>query len=380
MKTRQSILIADDEAGPREALNQILKPFFQIYNASNGSEALTLVRSKHLDLVILDLNMPGLSGTEVLGEIKKIKGNIEVIILTGYGSMKTAVEALRLGASDYILKPFNIAEMMDIVNRTLSKKDHHDRLSEFLTQLEYAFGKQSSVRDIRDGLARDPGLLKSFREILAGTFETHSENEKDLPLEFVRLLTETLEAKDPFTLGHSNRIHYYSSLMAQDLKLGPEEQRDLQMGAYLHDIGNLGIEVKTLYKEGAYTREEHLLIQKHVEIGFELIGPIDLPKRVVSIIRNHHELYNGSGYPDGLTREEIPLLTRIVAIAECLDAMLTERPYRKIFPLDRVVHEFKRCSGVQFDPVLVEKLLGIIREKGENILPKRLKPNRALEA
>ncbi|HEY5648590.1 MAG TPA: response regulator, partial [Nitrospiria bacterium] len=246
MKPRHSILIADDEAGPREALNLILKPFFGVYHAENGTEAVNLIRSRHIDLVILDLNMPGLKGTDVLREIKKIKPRVEVIILTGQGSMKTAVEALRLGASDYILKPFNIAEMMGIVNRTLSKKGHLDRLNEFLTRLEYVFGKQSSVGDIRDGLANDPGLLDSFREILTGTAGVGSEQENGLSLEFVRLLVDTLDAKDPYTVGHSNRVNYYSSLLAQGFKLDPDEQRDLQTGAYLHDIGNLGIDVRTL--------------------------------------------------------------------------------------------------------------------------------------
>ncbi|HEY5649063.1 MAG TPA: HD domain-containing phosphohydrolase, partial [Nitrospiria bacterium] len=137
---------------------------------------------------------------------------------------------------------------------------------------------------------------------------------------------------------------------------------------------------RTLYKEGTYTREEQELIRKHVEIGFELVVPIGLPHRVASIIRNHHELYNGSGYPDKLKGEEIPFLTRIVTIAEFLDAMLTDRPYRKALSLDQIKNEFKRCSGIQFDPDLVERLLAIIKERGEKILPRHLPTIRPLNA
>jgi putative nucleotidyltransferase with HDIG domain len=187
----------------------------------------------------------------------------------------------------------------------------------------------------------------------------------------VRVLSETLESKDPFTHGHSSRVNYYSNLLAQKLDLSQAELRDLQVGAYLHDIGKLGVDTKIIYKEGPFTREELLLMRKHPEIGVELVSPIGLSHRVTSIIRHHHEFYDGSGYPDGLKGEAIPLITRIVSTSESFDAMVTDRPYRKALPLNEIIAELKRYAGVQFDPYLVQLLLQIIEEKGEDIFPKR---------
>jgi putative nucleotidyltransferase with HDIG domain len=380
MESRQSILIVDDEAGPREALNMILKPFYGVYNAVDGHQAMEMIRKTDLDMVILDLRMPGFQGTDILREIKKEKSQVEVVILTGFGSLKTAVDAIRLGAADYLLKPFNVAEVISVINRILAKKKQRDQFSDFLNELGSLVGYDSTLEEVRHSVTNKPALLESLKEIFKRVTEPgeliHSGNH----LEFVRVLSETLENKDPFTHGHSSRVNYFSNLLAQKLNLSQAELRDLQVGAYLHDIGKLGVDTKIIYKEGSFTRQELLLMRRHPEIGVDLVTPIGLSQNVVSIIRHHHEFYNGTGYPDGLKGEAIPVLTRIVSTSESFDAMVTDRPYRKALPLKEIVDELKRYAGVQFDPYLVQLLLEIIEEKGEEILPKQFQPTRSITA
>jgi cyclic di-GMP phosphodiesterase len=371
MDPRQSILIVDDEAGPREALNMILKPFYGVYNASDGNQALEMLRKTDVDLVIVDLKMPGLQGTDVLREIKRENNRVEVVILTGFGSLKTAMDAIRMGAADYLLKPYNVAEIISVINRILDKKKHRDLLTDFLTQLGDMVGSECSIQMVRDSLNNKPALAESLKEIFDRITGPVAFNQAGNHLEFVRVLSETLENKDPFTHGHSSRVNYYSNLLAQKLDLTQTELRDLQVGAYLHDIGKLGVDTKIIYKEGSFTRQELLMMRRHPEIGVDLVTPIGLSQGVVSIIRHHHEYYDGSGYPDGLKGDSIPLLTRIVSTSETFDAMVTDRPYRKALPIDSIVAELKRCAGTQFDPYLVKLLLEIIEEKGEEIFPNR---------
>jgi putative nucleotidyltransferase with HDIG domain len=324
--------------------------------------------------------MPGFQGTDILREIKKEKSQVEVVILTGFGSLKTAVDAIRLGAADYLLKPFNVAEVISVINRILAKKKQRDQFSDFLNELGSLVGYDSTLEEVRHSVTNKPALLESLKEIFKRVTEPgeliHSGNH----LEFVRVLSETLENKDPFTHGHSSRVNYFSNLLAQKLNLSQAELRDLQVGAYLHDIGKLGVDTKIIYKAGSFTRQELLLMRRHPEIGVDLVTPIGLSQNVVSIIRHHHEFYNGTGYPDGLKGEAIPVLTRIVSTSESFDAMVTDRPYRKALPLKEIVDELKRYAGVQFDPYLVQLLLEIIEEKGEEILPKQFQPTRSITA
>jgi len=377
MESRQSILIVDDEAGPREALNMILKPFYGVYSAVDGHQAMDMIRKTELDMVILDLKMPGFQGTDILREIKKENSRVEVVILTGFGSLKTAVDAVRLGAADYLLKPFNVAEIISVINRILAKKKHRDQLTNFLNELGSMVGYDSTLEEVRHSLTNKPALVDSLRKFFSQVLEPGNLIQSGNHLEFVRVLSETLENKDPFTHGHSSRVNYYSNLLAQKLNLSQAELQDLQVGAYLHDIGKLGVDTKIIYKEGSFTRQELLLMRRHPEIGVDLVSPIGLSQNVVSIIRHHHEFFNGTGYPDGLKGEAIPLLTRIVSTSESFDAMITDRPYRKALPLKEIVDELKRFAGLQFDPNLVQLLLEIIEEKGEEVLPKRFQPSQS---
>lgn len=374
MQPRHRILIVDDDAGPRESLNMILKPFYIIYLASNGEEALAMVKQYPIDLVVLDLKMPGLQGTDILKEIKRQHSDIEVIVLTGYGSLKSAVESIRYGAADYLLKPFNVAEIISVINKTLHKKKVYDDLKGFLKELGQTVGMDADPKTVKQDLKEHQDVLQRVKTLINKPLTDAPSSPNVRCLDFVKVLTDTLDKKDPYTYGHSSRVNYYANLIAQKLDLSQAELDNLQIGAFLHDIGKVGIENKIITKEGKFDNQELKIARRHPEIGTELVAPIGLPHEVTSVIRHHHEFYDGTGYPDGLKGEAIPLLARIVSLAEVFDAMVSNRPYRKALPLAEAINEVKRCSGTQFDPKLVDILLRLIEEKGENLLPEHLYP------
>jgi len=374
MQPRHRILIVDDDAGPRESLNMILKPFFNIYLASNGEEALSMIKQYPIDLVILDLKMPGIQGTEVLKEIKRQHSEIEVIVLTGYGSLKSAIESIRYGAADYLLKPFNVAEIISVINKTMNKKKLYDDLKGFLKELGQLIGMDADPMSVKQGLKKHEDLFMRVRALINKPLNEETNPQSVRCLDFVKVLTDTLDKKDSYTYGHSSRVNFYANLIAQKLNLSQEELDDLQIGALLHDIGKIGIENKVILKGEKFDDRELQMARRHPEMGVELVAPIGLSARVTSVIRHHHEFFDGTGYPDGLKEEAIPLLARIVSLAEVFDAMVSDRPYRKALSLAEATKELKRCAGTQFDPKLVDILVKLIEERGESFLPQHLNP------
>lgn len=342
MAKKANILIIEDEQGSRDSLWMILKPFNNLYSAENGQKALDILEEREIDLVTMDLRMPGLQGVDLLRDIKRRKPSIEVIIITGYGSLKSAMDGIRYGAADYLLKPFNVAELLSATNRALEKKHRLDALRDFLSNLAVLEGNI-------DGKPTDY-------------------------LQFARVLANTLESRDKTTYHHSVRVNIYANLIADQLNLSSEEHQNLELGSFLHDIGKLGIDNRILFKEGKLDEQEMEAARKHTEIGANLVTPLDLSTEIVSIIRHHHEQFDGKGYPDKLKGEQIPILTRIISLVESFDAMIADRPYRKALPLDQVIAELKRCSGTQWDTQLVDVLLEIIAVKGDEILPEFIDP------
>jgi len=372
MQTKPNILIVDDEAGPRESLKMILKPFYGIYTAETGGKALQIVKNEEIDLVTLDLKMPDLHGTEVLREIKKISGDVEVVIITGFGSLKSAVEGIRLGASDYLLKPFNVSEIVSIINRTLEKKRLYDQLKGFLQDLGNLVGLETNLNEVRNNLNEKYSFLEEVKRILDKN-KNGTQGEATIGnLGFAKTLAELFESKDIYSKGHSTRVSHYADLIAQKLNLSQKQREFLQMAAYIHDIGKIGIENRIILKEDKFTEEEMEATRKHPTIGVDLVAPIGIPPEVLEVIRHHHERLDGQGYPDGLKNQEIPFLARILTIADAFDAMVNDQPFRTRMSLETIGSELETCSGTQFDPDIVRAFLTIIREEKEKLLPSNL--------
>lgn len=335
MNSTPRILVVDDELGPREALRMILRDDYDVVTASNGNQALDYLDSSEFDLAILDIRMPDINGIELLAKVKQKAPETEVVMITAYASVDTATNALRNGALDYLIKPFEISAVKEVVEKGLSRR----------TSSAAAKNRLSELQVTNDSLRYE--IEKAYNNIQKHYMET------------VRSLVAAIDAKDSYTKGHQERVAVFSTLLGEALNLPREELDLLQQAAILHDIGKIGIPELILRKTTKLTIEEFEIIKQHPAIGAEIISPVEFLKDAVPIILHHHEKYDGTGYPEGISSEQIPLGARIITVADAVDAMLSDRPYAQARSLSQVREELRICSGTHFDPELAEAALKI---------------------
>ena len=370
MLKRARILIVDDQLGPRKSLEMILSPFFETFSVEAGDKALKQLQEQPFDVVTMDLKMPGIGGIDLLRHIKQVHVDTEVIIITGFGELSTAREAIRLGAACYLLKPFNFGDVLTEVNRAVEKKKQVDRLKNFLNEMGALVGFDVEVGKGMRHLKEDPSLLNRVKQIFDQTDQEIEVQRQMNYFEFFRILIETIEKRDPYAHGHSGRVNYYANTIAQRLNLSSQEKEDLQIGSYLHDIGKLGIDPEIIRKKGKYTQKEFDAIKQHTEVGVSLVAPLSLSPNVLNVIRHHHEQYIGGGYPEGLQGKEIPILAQIVTVADAFDAMVSDYPYeyKKVRSLEEAKAEIKNCKSVQFDPDVADALIQTIEVEKERLI------------
>jgi response regulator RpfG family c-di-GMP phosphodiesterase len=359
---RARVLVVDDELGPRESLRMILRPTHEVLTASDGSEALEVLRSNPVDLVTLDLNMPGIQGEELMRVVRREFPNVEVIVITGYGSVDSAVEGLRFGICDYIQKPFDVVKVLTAVSRGLSQRQGRRQLAGFLEHLGELLGRGEEVTRILERIESCPRIRGQVGSLLAELEEARpgEERERVRTSSFLEVLAETIEAQHEFMRGHAQRTSFYGGLICDRLCLSPHEQEQVRIAAFLHDVGKIGVPSELLARPGALDPQERRAVERHPVIGVGLVEPLGLPAEVSMAIRHHHEWWDGRGYPDGLFGAQIPMAARIVAVADAYDAMTSDRPYRRALSQQVAVDELKRFSGVQFDPMIVKEFLCIV--------------------
>jgi putative two-component system response regulator len=321
-------LIVDDEIRLRQVLVQLMRSDgFQCVEAANGAEALEVLARQGVQLVISDLRMPKMDGTELLREIRARYPDIAVVIISANVDVQVAVQCLAIGAMDYLVKPYQLEEVRARVAQALEKR----RL----------------IIENRD-----------YQERLEERVMVQSRRMEELYLAGVQAMTEALEAKDPYTRGHSVRVSDYSAVIARGLGISGELLRQIEVGGHLHDIGKIGVREDVLNKVGPLTAEEYQHVMAHPVIGWNILRPLlgDTPA-ALNIVRYHHERLDGRGIPDGLAGDRIPLEARIAAAADALDAMTSDRPYRTLeMTLEMAVEELARHSGTQFDPDVVRSI------------------------
>lgn len=310
------ILVIDDEPVVRALMAEILaRAGHDVVDADSAGRALELLDDNELALVISDIVMPGLSGFELLDEVRSRRPSLPVLLVTGSGTQDNLSEALAHGAAGLVTKPFTHAELRERVTSVLARASQGER-------------------EVRERVVA-PALTSA--------------------------LASAVTARDITTGGHSERLVDLACRLAVELALGPAELDAIRLGASLHDIGKIGIPDSVLLKPGPLERDERLLMESHTLIGDRLLEPV--PELAVArpIVRSHHERWDGLGYPDRLAGEEIPLGARIVAVADALEAMSALRPYR--LPLDRdvIVAELEAGRGSQWDPRIVTAALGLMR-------------------
>ena len=359
-----NILIVDDEIGPRESLRMVLKPNYNVYTVENGYAAIQMIQQVEMDVLTLDLKMPGINGIETLKEIRMIAPDVMVIIITGYGTLKTAIEAIRYGVFDYIPKPFNVPEILSIIDKSIQRRRLNLKVKEVL-------GTCFNQQLLNEPAAKaDAPLQEENKGIADCKWDEINLSDTQSCLEFAKVLAYTLEEKDPYTSGHSERVCYYSDFISKRLSLSPKERSELQIASYLHDIGKIGISNRFINKKGTLTPTDWVVIKQHTKKSIELLVPLNLSRDIISYIQHHHERYDGTGYPDGLAGERIPLGARIIAISDSYDSMTSDRPYRKPLTNGDAKSELLKNAGKQFDPKLVSLFLDVLKEMEEVFLVK----------
>jgi putative two-component system response regulator len=351
---KPTVLVIDDEAGPRDALKVILRPFFNIRSAESAQAAIDVLSQQRIDLITLDQKLPDRQGLDLLQEIKHDHADIEVIIITGYGSLKSAMEGIRHGAAGYLLKPFNVTELITLVNQTLEKKQRLDYLRRYLHTSAGLWGSEAEC-------------AQAWREMRAGYEAIGRSSGQTLPwgdetADLLPMLSDLLEAKDRQLLNHCSRVSFYATLLANRTNLTVNEQKSLALGAFLHDIGKIGKDPYRFADDEIVAADRMHVLRAHPEIGSKIVTPLNLPAAAGQIIAYHHERWDGSGYPHGLRGDGIPILARIVCLAQAFDHLTAELPDRVALSIDDATRFLAEHGGTYFDPALTALFIQVVQE------------------
>ncbi|HQU72375.1 MAG TPA: response regulator [Calditrichia bacterium] len=318
MAQTKSLLVIDDDPHYGEMLKDALTFFgYKVFLAYSATGGLDIVKRERLDLIISDINTPSANGIQLARQLTNMFLDIPLIMVTGSNSSVDLREAMALGVSDYLFKPVNIDELPIVIEKNLERR------------------RQESRR---------------LRE-----------NKSDILLKALRALLRALDAKDPYTCGHSQRVVRLAMLVGNHLKLSTDQLYTLQLASFLHDIGKIGMPDKILNKADGLEDYELNIARDHPVVGSEIIGEIEELSEVASIVRHHHERYDGKGYPDQLKGEAIPYFARILSIIDCYEALVSDRVYRKGIGQSKALAEIERNAGTQFDPGLARVFVEVMR-------------------
>jgi PAS domain S-box-containing protein len=348
---RGRILVVDDEPPICALLIEGLTPEgFECRATSSGAEAIKLLECERFDALISDLRMPGVSGLALLETARTKYPWMSFLIATGVDNVRVGVDAMKQGADDYILKPFRLETVALAVDRALEKKRLELELEAYRERLE------DMVQERTEQLQ---AAVKSVQQTYDEIQETYDET--------LKALADALAMKDTETREHTGRVAHYSLKIAKAANCTPEQVVQILRGSYLHDIGKIGIPDAILKKPGKLTPEEVAVMRTHSRVGYEFVCHIPFLAPAAEIVLAHQESYDGTGYPQGLKGEAIPLGARIFAVADTLDAMTSDRPYRRALPWSAAFNEIRRESGRQFDPQVVEAFFTIPEEVWQDI-------------
>jgi putative nucleotidyltransferase with HDIG domain len=330
------ILIVDDDAAVRNVIGQLLREEgYDTTLVDNAESALELARAEEFPLVISDMRMPGKDGAWLRDRLHEARPDTAIIMLTAFGDTEDAVESLHKGATDYLLKPPKVTDLVRAIEQALSRRRLEQARQRYRTSLE---------RRVRDRTAE---LQQALRD-LETTYTTT-----------LWALVAALDAREHEVSNHSQRVVRYTLAIARRLGVPDQALPDIGRGALLHDIGKIGITDAILLKPGKLTEQEWVVMRSHPQIGFDILKAIPFLGSPAEIVLSHQERFDGTGYPRGLAGLGVPLGARIFAIADTYDAITSDRPYRKRQAPEAARQEIERCSGTQFDPGCVQAFLTI---------------------
>ena len=335
------ILLVDDEPEIINVLSDLLSEQYDCSSAGSAEEALALLSEESFHLVISDITMKGMSGLQMVPHVLKVAPQTVVVLVSGAQTIESAVEALRVGAFDYIMKPFDLRQVEAVVKRALEHYELRESKRRYENQLEELVEQRTVELD---------RALDSVEDAYRVT---------------LKALAAALETRDHETHGHSQRVVSFSLRLGYELRLDQDQLKSLELGSLLHDIGKIGVPDAILRKPGALDEEEWIKMRKHPLHGQQILCGIEFLEGASRVVAQHHEKWDGSGYPLGLIGEDIDLNARIFAVADAFDALTSDRVYRTAQSYEAAAAELDRCSGQHFDPQVVEAFHRVSQEEWE---------------
>ena len=326
-QSNYKIIAVDDEQGIIDSLSIFLKRSgYSFTGVTTPQEAVEKVRNEHFDLMILDFIMTPIHGDEVVEEIRKFNKELYILLLTGHKDLAPPLETIRrLDIQGYCEKSDKFDQLLLLIESGIKSIEQMNQIKEINQDLEKAY------------------------------------------MESVETLRQTVEARDKYTKGHSDRVSAYSVLLGKKLGLSAQEINTLKIGGLFHDIGKIGVPDSILLKTTKLADDEYSQIKNHPSIGEHILSSATIFRDILPIVKHHHERYDGKGYPSQLKGEEIPYLARVTAVADSFDAMSSRRTYRDSLPIEKVKQELKENSGTQFDPEMAQAFIEIIENNYEEI-------------
>jgi putative nucleotidyltransferase with HDIG domain len=350
-RAKVRILIVDNEPSIGRLLADKLRPQgFDCAGCRSGQEALNLLDLHKFDAILSDFHMPSMNGLELMRLVRERDPQLAFMLITAVDDARVAIQAMREGSDDYLLKPLDLSAVLVSVKRMLERRKLRIELENYRSHLEEIVEQRT----------------EELRMALRQVGRTYDET--------LEALASAMDLRDNTTAGHSRRVMAYCVEIAKALGCNEEELRTIARGALLHDIGKIGIADAILAKPSSLTYEERATMETHVRIGYTLLSRVAFLASAAEIILAHHERFDGNGYPRQLAGREIPLGARIFAVADALDAMTSDRPYRAALPFAAAREEILRESGKQFDPRVVSTFLRIDENVWKNIREGKLTP------
>lgn len=328
------IIVVDDEEGIIDSLSIFLKRSgYEFTGVTDPLEAIEKVKNEHFDLMLLDFIMTPIHGDQVVEEIRKFNKELYILLLTGHKDLAPPLETIRrLDIQGYCEKSDKFDQLLLLIESGIKAISQMNMIKEMNVELKDTYDK----------------LERAY-------------------MESIQTLRYTVEAKDTYTRGHSDRVSEYSVLIGKHLGLSDDDLKTIQVGGLFHDIGKIGVPDSILLKTDKLTDDEYSEIKNHPTIGAHILSTATIFQDIIPIVKHHHEKYDGFGYPGKLKGEDIPYFARIAAVADTFDAMTSKRTYRDALPIDVVKEEIKRCKGTQFDPNIADVFLDILENDYDEI-------------
>lgn len=335
-----ALLVVDDEEPIRNALKRFLTgQQYVVHLAGSGSEALSVLREQEIALMLADIRMPGLSGIDLVPQALEIAPDLAVVMLSAINDATTAALCMQRGAVDYLTKPLELDDLARAVQGALRRRE---TLMEG-RRLDYQLKEELASR--------------------AAEWERESANTHRITVATLEAMVNAMEARDPYLRGHSARVADLAATIAAHLDLSDDDVEQVRLAGRLHDIGKVGTREAVMNKPGPLATEEYEHVKQHVVIGWQLLSPLTRLAPILGGVRSHHEHWDGTGYPDGLRGDDIPIAARIIGAAEIYDALCTSRPYQDKVPSAQAIRRLGELVGTVLDPRIFAALAEVVTRR-----------------